>query len=98
MLRRITMELLIAIGVWCLVFGGLGGWIADQKSRDAGEGACLGFVFGPLGVLIEGLLPQGQPKPMQLATEEQRVEWARVERDAAIAQQAREEAKAVELD
>jgi hypothetical protein len=44
-----------------LVFGVLGSWVASQKHRAATEGAVLGFLFGPLGVLAEAVLPHGIP-------------------------------------
>lgn len=40
--------------------GGLGAWIAIQKRRGAPEGFALGLLFGPLGVLVELFLPQGE--------------------------------------
>ena len=53
------MELLIfCILIWAC-FGGLSVWIASQKGRSAGEGFVLGFAFGPLGVIVESLLPNG---------------------------------------
>ncbi len=42
--------------VWAS-FGGLGFWIASQKRRPEAEGLVLGLIFGPLGCLIEGLMP-----------------------------------------
>ena len=39
------------------VMGFFGAWVADQKGRGPGEGATLGFLFGPFGVLVEALLP-----------------------------------------
>jgi hypothetical protein len=45
------------------------GWdrLAAQKGRSTVEGAVLGFVFGPLGVLVEALLPtvrnRNHPRP-----------------------------------
>lgn len=46
--------------VW-LSFGGFGAWIASIKNRPTLEGALVGLFFGPLGCLIEALLPDGQP-------------------------------------
>lgn len=43
-----------------LVGGGIGMWIAGQKNRDAWEGALLGFFLGPIGWIIEALLPTGE--------------------------------------
>jgi hypothetical protein len=48
----LTIALALAV-----VFAGLGAWIADQKGRSGGEGFALGLLFGPLGVLVEALLP-----------------------------------------
>jgi hypothetical protein len=56
------MEWLILIGVLAFAFGGLGAFIAVQKRRDAYEGLIVGALFGPLGVLVEALLPQGSQK------------------------------------
>jgi hypothetical protein len=50
----------IAAVAW-LVFAVFGAWVAAQKDRGQGEGFVLGFLFGPLGVLIEALLPAGKP-------------------------------------
>jgi hypothetical protein len=44
-----------------LVFAVLGRYVATQKHREPNEGAMLGFLFGPLGVLIEALLPSREP-------------------------------------
>jgi|GEM_PF-5121152 len=53
------MEWLIAISVLAVMMAMLGAWIAAQKRRDTSEGVILGLLFGPLGVLIEALLPNG---------------------------------------
>ena len=42
----------------------LGAYVAAQKHRPTGEGLTLGFLFGPLGVLIVALLPQGAARPV----------------------------------
>jgi hypothetical protein len=55
---------LLVIGLALLAaFGGLGAWIAAQKRRAAAEGALLGALFGPVGVLVEALLPDGDARP-----------------------------------
>ncbi len=51
------MEVLIVI--W-IAMGFLAAWIAAQKKRGPAEGFILGFVFGPLGVIVEALLPSQQ--------------------------------------
>jgi hypothetical protein len=62
------MEWLILIGVLAVAFGGLGGWVATQKQRSALEGLVLGLLFGPLGVLVEALLPQRVEQPVNPRT------------------------------
>jgi hypothetical protein len=56
------MGWLIAAGViatWCAC-AGLGAWVAGEKRRPAAQGVILGFLFGPIGVLILALLPNGE--------------------------------------
>ncbi len=50
----------LAAIVWLAVWSLLARWVGDQKGRDAVECYLLGFLFGPLGVLIELLLPSKQ--------------------------------------
>ncbi len=52
---------LIAVVVVWLVMGIFGAWIASQKNRSIREGFWLGLLFGPLGVVVEALLPGGNP-------------------------------------
>jgi hypothetical protein len=47
-----------AIVVWAS-YAGLGAWIASQKDREPIEGLLLGLLYGPIGALVEALLPQG---------------------------------------
>lgn len=54
------MDFLVAIGFLAIVMATLGGWIASQKGRETSEGVVLGFAFGPLGILVEALLPNGK--------------------------------------
>lgn len=46
------------VGVW-LACGGMGGYVAHAKDRAPAEGAVFGLLLGPLGVLVEALLPEG---------------------------------------
>ncbi len=51
------MEFLV---IWLIVGGVLGcvgAWVAAQKNRPGGEGFMLGFFLGPLGLILEALLP-----------------------------------------
>jgi hypothetical protein len=54
-----TMEgLLIAIVfglIACAVSGGAGAYVARTKGRSEVEGAALGVLLGPIGVLVEAL-------------------------------------------
>lgn len=56
------MDLLFLLLLSSIIFGGLGAWIAVQKNRPSGEGILLGALFGPLGAIIETLLPAGQTR------------------------------------
>lgn len=47
------------LGAAALVFGLFGAWVADQRGRSPLEGLVVGALFGPLGVLVEALLPAG---------------------------------------
>ena len=51
---------LILGAVWIVVLGGVGYWIAQQKRRSEVEGAALGCLLGPLGWIIEAVLPTGE--------------------------------------
>jgi hypothetical protein len=44
---------------WTIVFGAVGYWIATQKGRSEVEGAALGCLLGPIGWIIEAVLPAG---------------------------------------
>ena len=52
-------ELIVAFIIGAIAFGSFGAWVARQKRRSVVEGLILGLLFGPLGVVVEGLLPQG---------------------------------------
>ena len=55
------MEGLLVIGIlWAVVLGGIGYWIAGEKNRDGVEGAALGCLLGPLGLVIEAVLPSSE--------------------------------------
>ncbi len=62
-----TTPILITWIGFGLIFGAFGAWVAAQRGRGGGEGLILGFLFGPLGVLVEALLPQGAPQPAAAA-------------------------------
>jgi hypothetical protein len=44
------------------IFGAFGAWIAVQKRREPVEGLVLGALFGPLGCLVEAVLPAKERK------------------------------------
>jgi hypothetical protein len=97
------MEILIpVVVVVALVFGILGSWIAGQKRKDGGEGFILGLIFGPIGVIIEAVLPTPAQTPpsapaAELTNEEQdRVQEQR--RKQAAQEQAKQLAAARELE
>jgi hypothetical protein len=47
----------IGIGIYLLIVGGVGTYIAEMKGRSVGEGFLFGFFFGPLGLVIEACMP-----------------------------------------
>lgn len=61
------MELLIVVVVTAVVGGGVGSWIAAQKRRNEVEGAVLGALFGPIGWIIEAVLPTKERAPTRTA-------------------------------
>jgi hypothetical protein len=52
---------IFVVGILMFVLGALGLWTAMQKGRSTTEGFVLGLIFGPLGVILEGLLPTLEP-------------------------------------
>jgi hypothetical protein len=60
------IPILMVLGILFGAFGAFGAWVSSQKNRDSSEGFLLGFLFGPLGVLIAALVPT-LPKPVQSA-------------------------------
>lgn len=57
------MEIFLSVlALAWMLFVGFGWWIAVQKNRRGGEGAILGLLFGPLGCLVEALLPNQAPE------------------------------------
>ena len=53
------MEFIVCgIEVRCFIFTLFGRYVAIEKRR--GEGVLLGLLFGPLGVVVEALLPTGE--------------------------------------
>jgi hypothetical protein len=57
------VEILVGLAVLWAIFAGLGYYVAGQRGRPEVEVVVLGFLFGPLGVLIVLLLPTGQAGP-----------------------------------
>ena len=54
---------LVAALVVLVMLAGLGGWVAIQRNRAPTEGLILGLLYGPLGVIVEALLPVGERQP-----------------------------------
>jgi hypothetical protein len=55
------MEVFVIIAFWA-VFTGVGIYIASQKNRPTEEGLLFGLFLGPLGCIIEALLPTLEKK------------------------------------
>lgn len=62
--------------MWSLVIFGValgcslvGTYVAEEKHRSPGEGLILGFLLGPIGVLVEAMLPTGAP-PIRTSEDE----------------------------
>jgi hypothetical protein len=60
--------LFVAI-IGATLFGCFGHWIARMKRMSPGVGALVGAVFGPIGVLVLAMLPDGversEPRPQR---------------------------------
>ena len=52
--------------VVCLACGALGAAIANSNGASGGLGFVVGFVLGPLGVLVAALLRESQVEPTPL--------------------------------
>ncbi|AGA27642.1 hypothetical protein [Singulisphaera acidiphila] len=64
------MFFLFLLALW-IMFALFGSWIASAKGRSSLEGFVIGFLFGPLGCLIEALLPTlayATPSPFHAVT------------------------------
>lgn len=65
-LMEVTVQVLtmpiVVVGVALVISGVIGGWVAQQKRRDFGEGFLAGILLGPIGWLIEAMLPTGEPE------------------------------------
>jgi hypothetical protein len=48
----------ISVVGWVAMFGYLGQWVAHECGRNEREGFWLGILFGPLGLILEALLPR----------------------------------------
>ena len=49
----------LAVAFWACAFGGGGAYIASVRRRPIAGGVAFGLVLGPIGLLIEALLPLG---------------------------------------
>lgn len=55
-------ELVVGWLVAGALFGGVGVWVSRSRGRSAVEGAALGFLLGPLGLLLAALAAPGVAK------------------------------------
>ena len=55
--------MLFGAGVYCLICGGFGAYVAHQKCRSGLEGFLFGAVLGPIGVVAVGTLPTIKKSP-----------------------------------
>ncbi len=55
------MDVLIFLLAICVACGFFGRYISAQKIRSPTEGWWIGFVLGPIGLLIVALLPTLDP-------------------------------------
>lgn len=51
---------LVVVAMGAVAFGVLGGYVARAKGRASGEGVAIGALFGPIGVVVVGLLPESR--------------------------------------
>ena len=51
------MAIALGIFAYVVVFAVFGAWVAIQCRRSEMEGFLLGALFGPIGVIVEALLP-----------------------------------------
>jgi hypothetical protein len=56
-MQPVTLAIVIVIVAGLAILLMLGAYIAGQKGRPATEGMFLALLLGPLGLIIEGLLP-----------------------------------------
>lgn len=59
---------LLVVALLLAAMGLLSAWIAAQRGRSTVEGLILGCLFGPLGVLVECLLPVPEKKQSRPAS------------------------------
>jgi hypothetical protein len=63
------------VTLW-LALVGLGAYTAKQKGRPIGEGVLLGLFFGPVGAIVEALLPDARdPVGVDLVHSLKRTAW-----------------------
>lgn len=51
--------LLVAVFLGCIACSLIGTYVAVEKHRSPGEGLIFGLVLGPIGVLLEAMMPTG---------------------------------------
>jgi hypothetical protein len=56
-LTGFQIAMLVSAGIYLLVCGGFGAYVADQKGRSGLEGFLFGLILGPIGIVAIGTMP-----------------------------------------
>lgn len=71
-----------------MLFSCLGAWVAIQCDRSMLEGAVIGVILGPFGLILEALLPRGiaaneieEPREVKSSEEVEEEAMAKVMKD-----------------
>jgi hypothetical protein len=75
------------IGRWCMgpviavvlimwsIFTVAGFFLAKARGRNPREGAILGLLLGPVGLIVEALLPDPYAAPISISWSDPRFDW-----------------------
>jgi len=73
--------MLVGAGVYVLICGGFGAYVANEKGRSGLEGFLFGFLLGPIGVVAAACLPDQDRGPGVPAYQDAGILNAREEED-----------------